>query len=125
MWKCYSVVSFRENYTYEYITYEYITLDISKILSPVGLRKKTEADATSAPEVAGKSLRGGPPLHFYTETTLLITFILHFFTLFINKTSQELGICPMGQREALLKERLYWKHRKNCETALWAKKDFI
>ena len=27
----------------------------------------------------------------------------------ISKTSQELGNCPMGQREALLKERLYWK----------------
>ena len=26
-----------------------------------------------------------------------------------DKTSQELGNCPMGQREALLKERLYWK----------------
>ena len=25
------------------------------------------------------------------------------------KTSQELGNCPMGQREALLKERLYWR----------------
>jgi len=25
----------------------------------------------------------------------------------ITKTSQELGNCPMGQREALLKERLY------------------
>ena len=27
----------------------------------------------------------------------------------INKTSQELGNCPMGQREAFLKERIYWK----------------
>ena len=27
----------------------------------------------------------------------------------LNKTSQELGNCPMGQREALLKERFYWK----------------
>ena len=25
------------------------------------------------------------------------------------KTSQELGNCPMGQSEALLKEKLYWK----------------
>ena len=28
-----------------------------------------------------------------------------------DKTSQELGNCPMGQREALFKERLYWKKR--------------
>ena len=27
------------------------------------------------------------------------------------KTSQELGHCPMGQREALLKERLFFKER--------------
>ena len=26
-----------------------------------------------------------------------------------KKTSQELGNCPLGQREALLKERIYWK----------------
>ena len=27
----------------------------------------------------------------------------------IPKTSQELGNCPMGQRDTLWKERLYWK----------------
>ena len=41
----------------------------------------------------------GPSVKFVSPNKGLIS----------KKTSQELGNCPMGQREALLKERLYWK----------------
>ena len=37
------------------------------------------------------------------------------------KTSQELGNCPIGQREALLKDRIYWKKGFIKEEKNWSK----
>ena len=72
-----NLISFRESHINYPLSPNYNNK--LKILSPVGLRKKTEADAMSAPEVARKSL-GGPELYTALYNTELYT-ALHSTTL--------------------------------------------
>ena len=48
-----------------------------------------------------------PKVDVVNIQSYLFDLVNKLMTFVAVKTSQELGNCPMGQREALLKERLY------------------
>ena len=62
---------------------------------------------TKLAEDSKKHHEARPPLHHPPATNLEVHLKEKAKKEKTNKTSQELGNCPMGQSEALLKERLY------------------